>query len=519
MGRKWLVAGGVAIIVVAVVLYAGLVIYPASRLRTALGQAQQFLPAGTSLSYQAAAYSLISGRASISGVTLRNSGPLAAEVTIDRIALERPSLKLGNAWQQAESNPKALAENAAVPIAAAITFSGITIRTDKVTEKIGSARIERPRLYPWALLHPGVPTWTEALAVLKTEPPAKSLGAFMPLLRFEAALALGVGYSGAAATDISVTAEVPAAADLPAHAVTYSIARTDGPANDRGVFGAGSAEHVVLQLGAPAGTMTIERMTIARLNARQPLEAILGQSEPDPRMLDGLAIGRIAMAGMAIKPTAGDAIALGSLALSQIAVSDGVPVSAHLAWNGLRLTRAEMPDAKARLAFEQLGLDSMTINLDAAYNWELPASRLALQDIRLNVAELGSLNLSASLVGVTPSRDAFDRARLAHAVLRYRDASLIARSLKAAAMAMHADPAKFREQIVAMVRGRMSAFADSPAIAQAAKAVVAFLEEPRSLTIELAPPAPVALTTLRNSSTMAPPELASLLGLQVTADQ
>ncbi|MGH7077031.1 MAG: hypothetical protein ACREFU_02920 [Acetobacteraceae bacterium] len=519
MGKKWFVVGGVAIIVVAVALYAGLVIYPASRFRTALGQVQQFLPAGTSLSYQAADYSLFSDRASITGVSLRNSGPLAAALTIDKIALERPSLKLGNEWQRAKSNPKALAQDAAIPIAAAITFSGITIRTDKVTEKIGSAQIDQPRLYPRALLHPGVPTWTEALAVLKTEPPPKSLSAFMPLLRFEAALALGVGYSGAAATDINATAEVPAAAGMPAHAVTYSIAKTDGPANDRGVFGAGSAEYVVLQLGPPAGTMTIDRMAVSGLNARQPLEKILAHPRLTPAVLDGLAFGRIKMAGMALKPPKGPAIALGTFALSRIAVSDGIPVSAQLAWNGLRLTRAEMPDAKARLAFEQLGLDSMTISLDAAYNWELPASRLAIQDIRLNVAELGSLSLSASLIGVAPSRDAFDRASLAHAVLRYRDGSLIARSLKAAAVAMHADPAQFRHQLIAMVQGRMSEFGDSPAIAHAAKAIITFLDAPQSLTIELAPPAPVPLTTLRNSSTMAPPELASLLGLQVTANQ
>ncbi|MGH7103329.1 MAG: hypothetical protein ACREFJ_13120 [Acetobacteraceae bacterium] len=519
MGKKWFVVGGVAIIVVTVALYAGLVIYPASRFRTALGQAQQFLPAGTSLSYKAANYSLFSDRASITGVVLRNSGPLAAELTIDKIALERPSLKLGNDWQQAESNPKALAQDVAIPIAGAITASGITFHTNGVTEKIGSVHIDQPRLYPWALLHPGVPTWTEALAVLKTEPPPKSLSAFMPLLRFEAALALGVGYSGGAATNITATTEVPTTAGMPAHAVTYSIAKTDAPANDRGVFGAGSADHVVLQMGPPAGTMSIERMTVAGLHARQPLEKILTQSEFAPKMLDGLAIGRIEMAGMALKPPKGAAIALGTFALSRIAVSDGLPVSAQLAWNGLRLTPAEMPDAKARLAFEQLGLDSMTISLDAAYNWELPASRLALQNVRLNVAELGSLSLSASLVGVAPSRDTFDRASLAHAVLRYRDGSLIARSLKAAAIAMHADPAQFRQQIVALVHSRMSEFADSPAIAQAAKAITAFLDSPQSLTIELAPPAPVPLTTLRNSSTMPPPELASLLGLQVTANQ
>ncbi|MGH7068001.1 MAG: hypothetical protein ACREFO_04360 [Acetobacteraceae bacterium] len=519
MGKKWFVAGGVAIIVVAVGLYAGLVIYPASRFRTVLSQAQQFLPAGVSLSYKAADYSLFSDRATLRDVTFRSAGPLAAEVLIDQVALDRPSLEIGNEWQQAESNPKAVTPEAAIPIATGINLSGITIKTEKVSEKIGSARIDAPRLYPWALLHAGVPTWTQALSVLKTETRPRSLAAIMPLLRFEAAMALGVGYSGTTATDITATAEVPATVGVPARVVTYRIAKTDGPANHRGVFGAGSAEHVVIQLGSPAGTFTIDRIAVTGVNARPPLERILAQPQVTPAILDGLAVGRIEVAGMAIKPPKEAAVALGTFAVSRIAVSDGLPVSAQLTWNGLRLTRAEIPDARARLAFKQLGLNGMTISLDAAYNWELPASRLAVQDIRLNVAELGSLSLSASLIGVMPSRDTLDRARLTHAVLRYQDASLVARSLKAAAADMHADPAQFRRELIAMIQARIGEFADSPALAQAAKAIIAFLDAPHSLTIELSPPTPVGLAALMNSSTMAPPELASLLGLQVTANR
>lgn len=519
MGKRWFVAGGVAIVVVAVGLYAGLVIYPASRFRTVLSQAQQFLPAEISLSYKAADYSLFSDRATLSDVTFRSSGPLAAEVLIDKVALDRPSLKLGNEWQRAESNPKAVTSEAAIPIAAGVNLTGITIKTEHVSEKIGAAQIDGPRLYPWALLHAGVPSWTQALSVLKTEARPTSLAAITPLLRFEAGMVLGLGYSGATATDITATVEVPATAEAAARTVTYSIAKTDGPANDRGVFGAGSAEHVVMQLGPPAGTFTIDRIAVTGVNARQPLERILTHTHVTPAILDGLAIDGIEVAGMAIKPPEADAAALGTFALSRIAVSDGLPVSARLTWNGLRLTRTEIPDARARLAFEQLGLDRMTISLDAAYHWELPASRLAVQDVRLNVAELGSLSLSASLVGVMPSLETLDQARLTHAVVSYQDASLVARSLKAAAANMHADPGHFRRELITMVDGRISEFSDSPALAQAAKAMIAFLDAPHSLTIELSPPTPVGLATLMKSSTMPPPELASLLGLKVTANR
>ena len=518
MRKKWFLIGGATVVILAAALYGGLVIYPEAEFRGAMREAQQFLPPGTSLDYKTADYSLFTDRGTLTGVTLRTAGSLGLAVTSEMVVLERPSVTLGNDLQRAEANPAGLAPDGAIPVADAVTFTNLTIRSLGGSEKIASARISGPRLYPWALLHPGVPTWAEAMAPLTAKPPPKSLSAFLPLLRFEAAIMLGVGYTAIDASDIAVTAEIPVKEGRPTRAITYRVARSRGSSNDRGIFGPGEADHIALDLGPPAGTVTIDRVAVDGFHLREPFTDLLTATRLTPALLNGLVIGRFEMAGMIVKPPSRPPVTLGTFTLSRIAVANGLPVSAALAWHGLRLTPAEMPNPKARAAFRRLGLDAMTIDFDLSYNWEVRAERLALQELRLQIAELGSLDLSASLVGATPGPEALFGTRLAHAVLHYKDASLVERAFNAAAATMHTNPHALREQMIAIAGKRADEFADNPAIVQASQAIIAFLNDPHSLTIALSPQSPVALATLRTSTNMTLPDLASLLGVHVTAN-
>ncbi|MGH7120486.1 MAG: hypothetical protein ACREFP_16105 [Acetobacteraceae bacterium] len=519
MGKRWFFISGAAAVVVAAALYGGLVAYPQARFRAALSAARQFLPAGVSLDYKSADYSLFSDRGTLTGVALHSSGPLPLDVAIARVELLRPSLALGKNWQRAEHNPAALRPETAIPVAAALKFSDVSIHTPSLSEKITAARINGLRLYPWALLHPGIPTLADVMTALARRRQPRSLAAIVPILRFEAAMVLGVGNTGVDLNGITATLRLAAIPGLPARKVTYRIASTTGPANERGIFGAGTAAHVAIALGAPAGTVTIEKIAIGGWNLRNPAKRLLAASTLSPSLLSGLAIGRLQAAAVALQRPSGPPITLGTLTLSRIAVSDGLPVSAAFSWHGLLLTRAEMPTEEARLAFARLGLDTLTVNLDAAYNWELDANRIALQNARLDVAQLGSLALSASLVEVTPHPGVLDRARLAHAVLRYKDASLVARASGAAASLTDTSPQSFRQRMITLIRNRADEFASSPAITEAAKAITTFLRAPHSLTITFSPADPVPLAALRNAATMTPPALASLVGLSVTANQ
>jgi hypothetical protein len=120
---------------------------------------------------------------------------------------------------------------------------------------------------------------------------------------------------------------------------------------------------------------------------------------------------------------------------------------------------------------------------------------------------------------MTPSLLALQQGQLAHAIVRYDDGSAIERALKIVATENQADPAAFRQQVIDMVEAQAQAMGDSPEISAAAKALVAFLQAPKNLTVELAPAQPVPFATLQGAMAVPPPEVAKLLGLKVTANQ
>ncbi|HYC13417.1 MAG TPA: hypothetical protein VEC75_04155, partial [Stellaceae bacterium] len=140
-------------------------------------------------------------------------------------------------------------------------------------------------------------------------------------------------------------------------------------------------------------------------------------------------------------------------------------------------------------------------------------------DLRYKVDELGALNVSVDLAEMTPSVAGAMGGQLAHAVARYDDGSGVERAFKIAAEEQQADPAAFRDQIIQMVGAQAQGMGDSPEITAAGKALVAFLQAPKNLTVELAPAQPVPFAAIDGLKTMQPPEAAQLLGLRVTANQ
>jgi hypothetical protein len=237
-----------------------------------------------------------------------------------------------------------------------------------------------------------------------------------------------------------------------------------------------------------------------------------------PQALDGLTIGKIDYDGMIGRLPTGVPVTLGKLSLANIAFAGGVPVSGSLTYGGLRLRRAQMPSAKALEIFDKLGLDTVTLSLGFTFQWNIEQKRMILRDLVLKADELGSVTLSVDLAGMGADAGAWqNEAKFSRATLRYDDASLMERALRAGAAQGGVDVAAFRQQLISTVGAKIPALGDSPAISAAAKALVTFLASPHSVTIELAPPAPIGLERLQTVRDLPPAETASLFGLSVTA--
>jgi len=120
---------------------------------------------------------------------------------------------------------------------------------------------------------------------------------------------------------------------------------------------------------------------------------------------------------------------------------------------------------------------------------------------------------------VAPGIAAALQARLGHAVLHYNDNSLAARVFRAGAAATQSDPPAYRQHLVTLIEEQAAGFPDDATLQAAAQAAIAFLREPKSLKIELAPPHPVPVVLLLRAAALTPPQLAALLGLSVEANQ
>jgi hypothetical protein len=281
---------------------------------------------------------------------------------------------------------------------------------------------------------------------------------------------------------------------------------------------AASLDGLRLDLG-PLGSGSLGHMTFEGLDVSRPLSQILGGEKLAPTMLDGIKIGRIEYADMTVTPAGGTVIPIGTFSLAKLGFAQGVPVSAELAYGGLHLTSAQLHEPQAAAVFQMLGLDAATLSFGITYGYDPERKTLALHDVKLKVDELGMLEASVDAAGVEPNPQAPGTGQLTHALVRYTDASLADRMLRAQAAKAGGDPAAMRAQLVQAAQQQAAALGDSPALATAMRAVAAFLAEPRTLTIEMTPPQPVPLATLQQASSMPPPQLAALLGLTVTANQ
>jgi hypothetical protein len=515
--RKW-VLFLVAAIVVAGGGYYGWTVYSSGQIRAGLDQWIRTLPPGYAVTYKTVEYSVVSNLAKLGGITIAGTGAQTFDLSIDEVEVANPSPDFLAAWTQAAANPAALAPEKALPVAGTITVKGVTLHVAPVSATLGSARVEGLRLYPWALLHPGVPSWTEAQATLAARAQAPQLADLIPLLRFEASIMLGLGYDAYTGENLQTTAKLPATPQMPATDVTYAIRKLSGTGFDRGSWSGGAGEGISMQ-GAPFGTVSVDRVTIGAIKAQKPLAQLLAGDAPAPEMLDDFAIGQIDYAGIKIKTPDGKEIPAGALSISKIGFSHGVPISGELAYGGLKISKALLPDARAQEAFDKLGLDTLTLSFGFSYQWDLDQKRITLRNAALKADELGAVNLSAELSDMTPVAGWQTRGSLVHALLRYDDASLTERALKAAAAQSNTDAAALRQQLIALVNIRAVALGNSPPIADAAKAIVTFLDAPHSLTIELAPAAPVAFSALQAAIALPAGDIATLIGLTVSANQ
>lgn len=218
--------------------------------------------------------------------------------------------------------------------------------------------------------------------------------------------------------------------------------------------------------------------------------------------------------------------------------------------NNIRLDLSTVgeEDASAGAVIEALGLTNISGNITQDVTWSMADGHMVINEAKFDFPQVGKINLKADLTGLTPavldqiyamqaamaaSGDVSEEQAQAQmmstmalmqgvsivgASVRYDDASLAGKLLEFFATQSGTDRATFVSGIKSMLPALIGQ-AGIPALTDlVVPPVSAFLDNPQSLEVKVAPPSPTSVLVLMAAAAN-PAGLITALGLGVTANQ
>lgn len=259
------------------------------------------------------------------------------------------------------------------------------------------------------------------------------------------------------------------------------------------------AQRALLRLG---------RFTVADLrlpdadDLRRAIPAAAAGAEIDPSSLMPR-LGHAALERLELAEPGVPALRLAALRLDLDRWIRAVPTALSLTLDHL-VVPAGLADAEGRRTLAGLGYDRIDVSAALRLAWSEANREVAVETARLAIADVGSIDLSARLVGVT--RAFFTRpdtaalllgdVRLAEARATITDASFTDRLIRLLARDDKTKPDRIRRRLGDEIAGELSGIRDPARRRKAIAVVRRFLAAPGTLRLLAHPKAPVPLVEL-----------------------
>lgn len=229
--------------------------------------------------------------------------------------------------------------------------------------------------------------------------------------------------------------------------------------------------------------------------------------------------------------------------------ADLVDLTAMLAIDGITadLSSVSEEDPAAGAVIESLGLTSVSGNITQDLSWSMADGRMVVNEFLFDFADVGAVDITGDFTGLTPAvldqiyamqaemaaggemteeqsqaqmmqgMAIMQGVSIAGASIRYDDASIAGKLLEFFAAQSGADRATFVEGLKATLPA-MVAQSGIPALTDVVvPPVSAFLDDPKSLEVKVAPPSPTSVLVLMAAAAN-PAGLITALGLAVEAN-
>jgi hypothetical protein len=204
-------------------------------------------------------------------------------------------------------------------------------------------------------------------------------------------------------------------------------------------------------------------------------------------------------------------------------------------------------DAQSKQAIQSLGYEKLDGHFETAGSWAPKDGTLALDKYDISVKNAGTLGISLTMSGYTPAfikslremqqrmaanpdknkSSAESMAMLGlmqqltfvHARIAYQDDSLAGKVMDLMAQKQNMQRKDIANQAKALLPFALAQLNNPGFTTKVTQAVSTFLDDPKNLTIEAAPPAPVPFSMLMAGAMAAPQQLPEQLGVTVEANK
>jgi MFS family permease len=253
---------------------------------------------------------------------------------------------------------------------------------------------------------------------------------------------------------------------------------------------------------------------------------------------------RASAKGIAVRDIAADTrdgtIRIAAMELRSLDFANMFLNSFEFAITGIEAPLDTAKDPAFARDMKELGYTALRINSEISYRYDEAAKSFNLARLAFDVADMGAITLALRLSGITaedikkalepppgqaPPREGreglammglMSRLNLVSADLSIRDKSILGRVIKREALKKQTDEASIRAQYRALLQGLRDQQPDA-LVKDAIDAVIAFLDNPGELAVEVRPPAPINVLAISALAVSSPAQLRAVLGIKITA--
>lgn len=493
---KKIVIGAVTVAVAGAAGF-GLTVYPQMRAKQEVDKLFASLPKSTEGHYKAVDYSLFSNKLVVTGIEVKSTEGKSDFLQIGSFEVDKADFDA----QRLVFDPASYKNGARDPqhhnLAKALIATDIKVGTSGATFTLGRLTVS-----------------DLAAKQFETAPPASLSDLMSDANQIE--LNKILAYSRLEMQDYGIQAQGTLSVKVASMTASDLKDGHLGALQGKGMTAEDSATHMQMAIAEISG----EKMEYAK---GKPFTFT---ADGETKTIPGVNVGRMALTGISFTTPETKTVTLKEIVLADYAQQELVPTSMTLGIHGLAVDPQAITDQEAKDMLAQLGYDKLALDFDLSFVHAVDSQRLSIRKAAIGADTAGRLTLTADLGGIpqiSPSNPAValaaaQTATLEKLELRYEDASLANRVIKMMAKEQQVDEAAMKAGLIESLNEQKAAMAHSPISVQAVDSIIAFLGEPKSLTVKAQPAQPVALQQLMTESDN-PDSLADAVKLTVSANK